>query len=232
LFRFFETFIFSFVPLKNAMLQSQILQLRKEYAQASLEITDVSENPIHQFKSWFDQAMKSGIIEPYAMNISTVDSENRPSSRIVLLRDVNENGFVFYTNYLSRKGKEINEKNFGAINFFWPELERQIRIEGELEKVSTKVSDDYFALRPRGSQIGAWASPQSSKIESREILEKNEKDFTEKFQNQAVPRPEHWGGYLLKPDYFEFWQGRENRLHDRISYEKMNKIWELARLAP
>jgi len=214
------------------MLQSQILQLRKEYAQASLEITDVSKNPIEQFKSWFDQAMKSAIIEPYAMNISTVDSENRPSSRIVLLRDVNENGFVFYTNYLSRKAKEINEKNFGAINFFWPELERQIRIEGELEKISTKISDDYFALRPRGSQIGAWASPQSSKIESREILEQNEKDFKDKFQNLPVPRPEHWGGYLLKPDYFEFWQGRENRLHDRISYEKMNKVWELARLAP
>jgi pyridoxamine 5'-phosphate oxidase len=214
------------------MLQSQILQLRKEYAQASLEIKDVSENPIEQFRSWFDQAMKSGIIEPYAMNISTVDSENRPSSRIVLLRDVNENGFVFYTNYLSRKAKEIKEKNFGAINFFWPELERQIRIKGELEKVSTKVSDDYFALRPRGSQIGAWASPQSSKIESREILEQNEKYFTEKFQNQAVPRPENWGGYLLKPDYFEFWQGRENRLHDRVSYEKKEDNWVIFRLAP
>lgn len=214
------------------MLQSQILQLRKEYAQASLEITDISKDPIEQFKSWFDQAMKSGIIEPYAMNISTVDSENRPSSRIVLLRDVSENGFIFYTNYLSRKGKGINEHKFAAINFFWPELERQIRIEGELEKVSAKVSDDYFALRPRGSQIGAWASPQSSKIESREILEQNEKDFTEKFQNLPVPRPEHWGGYLLKPDYFEFWQGRENRLHDRISYEKMNNVWELNRLAP
>jgi len=214
------------------MLQSQILQLRKEYAQASLEIIDVSKNPIEQFKNWFDQAMKSAIIEPYAMNISTVDSENRPSSRIVLLRDVNENGFIFYTNYLSRKAKEINEKNFGAINFFWPELERQIRIEGELEKVSTKVSDDYFALRPRGSQIGAWASPQSSKIESREILEQNEKHFTEKFQNQPVPRPENWGGYLLKPDYFEFWQGRENRLHDRISYEKTSGNWEINRLAP
>lgn len=166
------------------------------------------------------------------MNISTVDSENRPSSRIVLLRDVNENGFVFYTNYLSRKAKEIKEKNFGAINFFWPELERQIRIKGELEKVSTKVSDDYFALRPRGSQIGAWASPQSSKIESREILEQNEKYFTEKFQNQAVPRPENWGGYLLKPDYFEFWQGRENRLHDRVSYEKKEDNWVIFRLAP
>ena len=214
------------------MLQSQILQLRKEYAQASLEITDVATNPTEQFNNWFQQAMKSEIIEPYAMNIATVNSNNRPSSRIVLLRDVSEQGFIFYTNYLSRKGKEIDEQKYAAINFFWPELERQIRIEGKLEKVTAKVSEDYFALRPRGSQIGAWASPQSSKIVSREVLEQNEKDFTEKFQNQQVPRPEHWGGYLLKPDYFEFWQGRENRLHDRISYEKMNKIWELARLAP
>jgi pyridoxamine 5'-phosphate oxidase len=214
------------------MLQSQILQLRKEYAQASLEITDVAKNPTEQFNNWFQQAMKSEIIEPYAMNIATVNSNNRPSSRIVLLRDVSEQGFIFYTNYLSRKGKEIDEQKYAAINFFWPELERQIRIEGKLEKVTAKVSEDYFALRPRGSQIGAWASPQSSKIVSREVLEQNEKDFTEKFQNQQVPRPEHWGGYLLKPDYFEFWQGRENRLHDRISYEKTENNWEINRLAP
>jgi len=214
------------------MFQSQILQLRKEYSQASLEINDVSKDPIEQFKSWFQQAMSSNIIEPYAMHISTVNEAYRPSSRIVLLRDVTENGFVFYTNYLSRKGKEIDAHKYGAINFFWPDLERQIRIEGQLEKVATQVSDDYFALRPRGSQIGAWASPQSSKIENRSILEQNEKDFTKKFEDQPVPRPEHWGGYLLKPDYFEFWQGRENRLHDRISYEKEADNWEIARLAP
>jgi pyridoxamine 5'-phosphate oxidase len=214
------------------MLQSQILKLRKEYSHASLEKTDVAKNPIEQFKSWFSQAMNSNIIEPYAMNISSVDSHGRPSSRIVLLRDVNESGFIFYTNYLSRKGKEIDARQFGAINFFWPELERQIRIEGKLEKVTTKVSDDYFALRPRGSQIGAWASPQSSKIENRGILEQNEKEFTEKFQDQPVPRPKNWGGYLLQPDYFEFWQGRENRLHDRISYEKNGDNWEISRLAP
>ena len=190
------------------MLQSQILQLRKEYSQASLEINDVFKDPIEQFKSWFQQAMSSNIIEPYAMHISTVNEAYRPSSRIVLLRDVTENGFVFYTNYLSRKGKEIDAHKYGAINFFWPDLERQIRVEGQLEKVATQVSEDYFALRPRGSQIGAWASPQSSKIENRSILEQNEKEI--KSQIQSTERNENKTEELIFQIQKERIQAKEN----------------------
>jgi pyridoxamine 5'-phosphate oxidase len=167
------------------------------------------------------------------MTLSTVNKENRPSSRVVLLREVNEDGFSFFTNYLSRKGHDIAVNPFASLNFFWHDLERQVRIEGKIVALDATDSDAYFASRPRGSQIGAWSSPQSQIIDSRQILEKNVDQYTAQFDGKDVNRPPHWGGYCLIPDYLEFWQGRESRLHDRISYSLNTEgIWMRNRLAP
>jgi len=210
----------------------RILQLRKEYSLAALDETHVKANPLEQFNLWFEEAMQAQLQEPNALFLATVDADNRPSGRIVLLREVNEKGFVFYTNYLSRKGLEIAHNPNASITFFWPELERQVRIEGVLEKVPETTSNQYFAKRPRGSQIGAWASPQSKQISSRDELEKEEKRIIELFEGREVERPTHWGGYCLVPRYVEFWQGRENRLHDRICFSQHHSAWEISRLAP
>jgi pyridoxamine 5'-phosphate oxidase len=177
--------------------------------------------------------MDAQIIEPYAMTISTVNSAHRPSSRVVLLRDVSEEGFSFYTNYLSRKGQDIAVNPFAAMNFFWPELERQVRIEGKIVPLEAGASDAYFASRPRGSQIGAWSSPQSEIIESRKVLEDAVENYIQQFDGKDVERPPHWGGYCLIPDYIEFWQGRDSRLHDRICYyQHSDGSWIRSRLAP
>jgi pyridoxamine 5'-phosphate oxidase len=211
--------------------KTNIASLRLNYLRHELLEQDVLDNPIKQFEKWFQEALQAKILEPNAMTLSTI-SDNRPASRIVLLKGVDEAGFMFYTNYKSHKGCQIEENGFAALTFFWGDLERQVRIEGQIEKVSTQESDEYFAERPRGSQIGAWVSEQS-KVISREELNERMVYFEEKFRNTLnIPRPEHWGGYRLIPDKIEFWQGRPSRLHDRILYTQSDESWKIERLSP
>jgi len=214
-------------------MQDKILQLRKEYSKEALDLSNLKANPYDQFRFWMEEAIAAKIDEPNAMVLSTVGPNLRPSARIVLLRDVRDNGLSFYTNYESKKSKELSVNSYACLTFFWHELERQIRIEGKVEKLSAQESDEYFALRPRGSQLGAWASPQSSEINSREDLEIIIEKLEKQFENKHVPRPHFWGGFLLKPDYFEFWQGRESRLHDRFRFIcEEDNTWKYNRLAP
>jgi len=195
-------------------------------------VSQVSPHPIQQFEKWFQEAWDSEVVEVNAMSLGTVRNR-RPAVRIVLLKGFDENGFVFFTNYESRKAKEITGEPYAALTFFWPELQRQVRIEGMIEKVSAKESDDYYASRGRLSRLGAWASPQSSRINSREELESLVEKVNERFEGQEeIPRPDHWGGYRVKPDYLEFWQGRASRLHDRITYTKEEGEWKIGRIAP
>lgn len=208
-----------------------IAGIRKEYRLQQLRESDVHHDPLKQFQDWFKAAIETEVNEPNAMNLSTVKASGRPSSRIVLLKGVEENGFVFYTNYNSNKGQQLQEQPYGALCFFWPELERQVRIEGKISKVSPQTSDAYFHSRPVASRLGAWASPQSQVISGRDFLEKNLEDVKNKF-TLDIPRPAHWGGYVLIPDYIEFWQGRESRLHDRITYRLDQEKWLINRLAP
>lgn len=209
-----------------------IQTLRKEYTKAELDISVVNPSPIVQFKSWFEEALESKVNEANAMVLSTVTPDLKPSARVVLLKGFDDAGFSFYTNYESKKGKQLAQNPFASLTFFWPELERQVRIEGVVAKVSAQDSDDYFAVRPKGSQIGAWASPQSMVIPSRDILIHNQQTLEEKYANKTVDRPQHWGGYILKPSLIEFWQGRHSRLHDRICYELSGENWKIERLAP
>lgn len=214
------------------MNTTDIAALRENYTKGSLDITDVAPNPFAQFNRWFDEALKSEIREPNALTLSTVTADGKPSARVVLLKKL-DTGFTFFTNYLSRKGTELAENPNGCISFFWNELERQVRIEGIIEKVSEVESDEYFQSRPRGSQIGAWSSNQSMVIESRSVLEEREKALLAKYEGQAIPRPQHWGGYRLVPTYIEFWQGRPSRLHDRIAYSlEADGQWKIGRLSP
>ncbi len=214
------------------MTKTELATLRENYTKGSLDVQDVANTPIEQFQEWFDEAVASQLLEPNALLLSTVSNENKPSTRVVLLKGL-DNGFLFYTNYLSRKGTELAENPNACITFFWAEIERQVRIEGLIEKVSDEDSDAYFHSRPRGSQIGAWVSNQSMVIEHREILEEREKHLIEKFGNEPIPRPPHWGGYRLVPNYIEFWQGRPSRLHDRIAYTLLeNGDWKIDRLSP
>jgi len=211
---------------------SNLYDYRKEYQQFKLDINDLLPNPVEQFNKWFAEAEKSGIEEPNVMILSTTGINLRPSSRIVLLKDCSIEGFSFFTNYSGKKGGQIQENPYGALLFPWHTLERQVRIEGRIEKLSGELSDQYFENRPEGSRLGAWTSPQSMEIPSREYLVKKEEEFKMKFKDHRIPRPPNWGGYILKPDLFEFWQGRENRLHDRFEYQKNGDIWKIIRLAP
>lgn len=214
-------------------MNRDISAIRNDYSKASLEIGDVHSNPVQQFKKWFEEALNSDLYEPTAMFLSTSNLQGQPSGRVVLLKELLNEGFVFFTNYSSRKGKDIAENPFVALTFFWPELERQIRIEGKIEKVDEKTSDTYFNSRPLASQIGAMASPQSSKIAGREVLEAKIEEISKQVDAENLPkRPENWGGYIVKPHRIEFWQGRPSRLHDRILYELSDSHWEISRLAP
>lgn len=207
-------------------------QLRKEYSLQNLDEAHVENNPIKQLEKWLIQALEINAKEPNAMVLCTVDKEARPSSRIVLLREFDENGLGFYTNFESRKGREMSDNKNVCLNFFWPELERQIRVEGTVQKQREEVSDSYFASRPSASKIGAWASAQSSKIPNRDVLENQFNNQSARFENKEISRPPFWGGFLVKPTYFEFWQGRPSRLHDRICYELINNDWQISRLSP
>jgi pyridoxamine 5'-phosphate oxidase len=206
--------------------------IRSNYDRSSLSEDQVKRNPFDQFKLWLNEAIHEKVPEPTAMIVSTVDPEGWPDSRVVLLKEVWPDGFIFYTNYKSSKGKQIESNNHIAMNFFWPQLERQIRIIGETEKVPPQLSEEYFATRPVDSQLGAVASNQSSVISSRHELEDKYNELQKIYEGQAVPKPEHWGGYLVKPSRFEFWQGRLNRLHDRLRYEKSGNEWIIYRLSP
>jgi pyridoxamine 5'-phosphate oxidase len=210
-----------------------IYGIREEYTKAILEENNINSSPFVQFEKWFEETLKSKVNEPNAMHLSTISENMRPVGRVVLLKFFDTSGLCFFTNYNSRKASNLAFNPFGALTFFWPELERQIRIEGTIDKMSEAESITYFSERPRKSQLGAWASPQSEEIESRAVLEENYKKLEEKFEGKQVPRPEHWGGYRLRPDYFEFWQGRRSRLHDRIIYKMgSNALWEIKRIAP
>ena len=210
-----------------------ITDIRREYAMASLDVASVNKDPVTQFSLWFDEALQGKVGEVNAMNLATINDSGRPSSRIVLLKGVEEGKFLFYTNYQSQKGRELEKEPACALTFFWPELERQVRVEGITQRVSSEKSDEYFKSRPRGSQIGAWSSPQSSPIKDRSILEERVKQIEQKFEGkETLPRPNQWGGYAVEPFLVEFWQGRPNRLHDRLQYVRINNEWKIYRLAP
>lgn len=210
-----------------------IQNLRQDYKSATLSETDVEANPVSQFSKWFAEAMASQIYEPNVMTLATSTAEGKPSARIMLLKGFDERGFTFYTNYLSRKGQEITKNAHAALVFFWPELERQVRIEGTLEKLNEKDSALYFHSRPRKSQIGAIASPQSREIDNKEFLLNNLATLEEKYKDGAeIPKPPHWGGYIVRPVFIEFWQGGSGRLHDRIAYKLVDNKWKIIRLAP
>jgi len=215
------------------MNQQEIQNLRQDYTAATLSENDTKGDPINQFEQWFNEALAAKLHEPNAMTLATATTNGKPSARILLLKGFNQHGFIFYTNYLSRKGKEITKNPQGAITFFWGELERQVRIEGTIEKLSKEDSERYFHSRPKGSQIGAVASPQSQEIEGREGLEKKWSELESEYEGKEVPKPSFWGGYILNPQLVEFWQGRSSRLHDRILYKKVDKkSWKKVRLAP
>jgi pyridoxamine 5'-phosphate oxidase len=208
-----------------------IADLRKSYEKAELSEHASHAQPLHQFEQWFNEALKSEVPEPNAMTVATVSSDMRPSTRVVLIKDFDERGIVWYTNYSSRKGQELAGNPFAALQFHWVELERVVRIEGQVEKVSDEESDAYFKSRPLDSRIGAWASPQSQVIDSRTVLVANAAKYGAQFLLQP-PRPPHWGGYRLVPDRWEFWQGRKSRLHDRLRYRLEAGQWVRERLAP
>lgn len=214
-------------------MNREIADLRASYYKDILTLDRLVKDPIKQFEKWFKEAKDSGIVEPNAMTLSTVSKEGIPSSRVVLLKELDEDGFVFYTNYQSAKGKEMAQNPNVSLVFLWKEVERQVRISGKVEKISRERSNRYFNTRPKSSRIGAYVSPQSEVIESREILENRQAHFEEKFKDEdTFEAPEHWGGYKIIPSKIEFWQGRPSRLHDRLRFTKQGGSWLIERLAP
>lgn len=209
-----------------------IADLRLNYTRQQLNESEVDPDPIRQFQIWFEQAVSAQLLEPNAMTLATASREGVPSARIVLLKGVDPRGFVFYTNYESRKGRELADNPRAALVFLWNVLERQVRIEGTVERVSDQETNAYFHSRPLESQLGAWASNQSQVIPGRPVLEQRFQAFKQKYQNQEVPRPPQWGGYRVVPHLIEFWQGRPNRLHDRLCYRLEGTRWVIERLAP
>ena len=215
------------------MSEKDLANYRKNYSKSSLDESQLEASPFELFKIWFEEADNDAKIEEAnAMSLSTVGKDMKPRTRVVLLKEFNTQGFVFFTNYKSKKGQALEENSFACISFFWASQERQVIIEGKVEKISAEDSDTYFNSRPLGSRLGALASPQSEVISDRAFLENALKKAQEQFKTEFPKRPDHWGGYLLVPEHFEFWQGRENRLHDRIRYDCENKSWSSVRLAP
>ena len=206
--------------------------MRVDYKKHKLEEEDVNKNPIFQFEKWFQDAKDANVHEPYAMTLATANKAGQPTARIVLMRKFDEKGFVFYTNYLSRKGNDILENPKAGLLFFWQDLERQVRIEGVLEKDTEQESDMYFQSRPHESKIGAWTSEQGKVIANRKVLEERFLEYSEKYPDEFGPRPPHWGGYLIRPIEIEFWQGRPSRLHDRIVFELSGSSWKIYRKNP
>lgn len=209
-----------------------VSNIRKSYDKSVLEQTDLNPDPIAQFQTWLDKALETDILEPTAMTLATATPDGKPSARMVLLKGVDERGFSFYTNYDSRKGQELGANPYAALILYWDELERQVRIEGKVEKLPREASEAYFKSRPYGSQIGALASHQSKVLESRKPLEERTQMLKERYGEGEVPLPESWGGYLLKPTAIEFWQGRPSRLHDRLMYVREGDNWRVVRLSP
>lgn len=209
-----------------------IASLRKDYTLKTFDESHLLADPLEQFKLWFKEALESEVAEPNAMTLATVQNNGKPSARVVLLKGIYNNGFLFYTNYNSNKGKEIQNNPYGALVFFWPELQRQVRIEGIMEKGNEKDADEYFHSRPLESQIGAYASNQSEIIGSRKELDDKYASFKLRFEKEPIIRPQHWGGYVLIPYAFEFWQGRASRLHDRFLFSMENQPWKIERLSP
>lgn len=214
-------------------MDANVANLRREYSFKGLSEKELHPNPFVQFKTWFEGVLKAQLPEPNAMTLATATSDGKPSARMVLLKDYDERGFVFYTNYESYKGQQLLESPWAALVFWWPELERQVRVEGRVEKASGAESDAYFHSRPQSSQLGAWVSHQSQVIASREVLEQRLQQLHQEYENKKIPRPPHWGGFRVIPNEIEFWQGRPNRLHDRLLYrfgEQGN--WLIQRLSP
>ena len=208
-------------------------QSQDSHVKQMVDEKTIARDPLTQFQHWFDDAVKAGIALPEAMTLATCTREGKPSARLVLLKQVDERGFVFFTNYQSVKARDLDGNPFAALVFYWPVLERQVRVEGRIERTSAAESNAYFATRPRESQIGALASPQSQRIENREVLEQRFRELNELYRERPVERPDHWGGYRVEPARIEFWQGRPSRLHDRILYEKQSDgSWSICRLAP
>lgn len=214
-------------------MQENIASIRQEYSLKTLSENEVHPDPIQQFDAWWKEVLDAEVTEPDAMTLATASSDGLPSARIMLLKEFNKNGFVFFTNYNSYKSAQLNENPKACLIFFWKELERQVRIIGIVEKLDEKENDAYFNSRPEGSRIGAWASPQSQVIKDRKWLEDNFGKLVKQMEGTVINRPEHWGGYVVKPVFIEFWQGRPNRLHDRIQYSlEENGSWKIERLAP
>lgn len=207
-------------------------ELRQDYGRRTLDERDLNPDPIAQFQLWFDEAIASGAPEPNAMTLATATAEGRPSARVVLLKGLDARGFAFFTNYLSRKGHELEENPFAALCFFWQGLERQVRVEGRVEAVSAEESDAYYFSRPAGSRLGAWASHQSEVVSDRATLDRRLAELEERAESEVIPRPPHWGGYRVVPSVLEFWQGRPNRMHDRLRYRRDTDGWMVERLQP
>ena len=213
-------------------VRNYINTVRRDFASKPLDRTVLKDDPFEQFAVWMEEAVNAQILDPYAMCVSTVGKDKKPSSRIVYLRDVAEGGFVFYTNYQSHKGTDIGSESAVALNWYWTEIERQIRVEGIATKVTDDLSDTYWKSRPRESQISACLSDQSKEVENRETLESGKAAIISEFEGKDIPRPTHWGGYSVAPERMEFWQGRPNRLHDRLVYKKEGDNWLIVRLNP